>query len=61
MGGTRRGLFLGVLGTPAPLGRNAVDDTTILVVFFDELGGEGEIKEVAKTTTERKKRWWMPW
>jgi pyruvate dehydrogenase phosphatase len=62
MGGTRRGLFLGVLGTPAPLGRNAVDDTTILVVFFDELGGEGGKKEVAKTTTtERKKRWWMPW
>ena len=43
MGGTRRNLFLGVLSVPGPVSRSAVDDTTIMVVFFDRLGeGEGE-------------------
>jgi pyruvate dehydrogenase phosphatase len=49
MGGTRRGLFMGILAGPEPLSRNAVDDTTIMVVFFDRLGAK-----------EEKKRWsWL--
>ncbi|KAF1851439.1 protein serine/threonine phosphatase 2C [Cucurbitaria berberidis CBS 394.84] len=55
MGGTRRGLFFGILSVPGPLGRNAVDDTTIMVVFFDKLGEGPDVK--AKTT----KRSWWPW
>jgi pyruvate dehydrogenase phosphatase len=51
MGGTRRGLFLGILAGPEPLSRNAVDDTTIMVVFFDKLGEQEK---------KKKKRWWSP-
>ncbi|KAF1835326.1 protein serine/threonine phosphatase 2C [Decorospora gaudefroyi] len=62
MGGTRRGLMLGILAAPDPWGRNAVDDTTILVVFFDSLGegGGGARQTVAGEGTAGKKRWWWP-
>jgi pyruvate dehydrogenase phosphatase len=51
MGGTRRGLFMGILAGPEPLSRNAVDDTTIMVVFFDRL----------REQTDREKRVWWNW
>jgi serine/threonine protein phosphatase PrpC len=54
MGGTRRALFWGLLCVEAPLGRNAVDDTTVIVVFFDKLGEQGSRKK------EGGKRWWWP-
>lgn len=63
MGGTRRGLFMGVLSVPPPMGRYAVDDTTIMVVFFDKLeegGAQGAAKGAAAVTGE-KKSWWKPW
>lgn len=62
MGGTRRGLFLGILAGPEPLSRNAMDDTTIMVVFFDKLGdGKGEGTGAAKKKMEKKeKKWWWP-
>jgi pyruvate dehydrogenase phosphatase len=37
MGGTRRELVAGLMSLAGPLRRNAIDDTTIMVVFFDEL------------------------
>ncbi|KAI4610686.1 hypothetical protein J4E83_008300 [Alternaria metachromatica] len=67
MGGNRRGLFLGVLAGPEPLSRNAVDDTTIMVVFFDKIGeggGKGKggrkVEESRGGEGEKKKRWWWP-
>jgi serine/threonine protein phosphatase PrpC len=57
MGGTRRGLFLGLLSVPGPLCRSAVDDTTVMVVFFDRISGEGK----KKTEGQRKKSLWWPW
>lgn len=55
MGGTRRGLFMGLLSIPGPMCRSAVDDTTVMVVFFDRLEGEGrELKR------KEKSKWW-PW
>jgi pyruvate dehydrogenase phosphatase len=69
MGGTRRALFLGILAGPEPLSRNAVDDTTIMVVFFDKLGSEkkkqksgGGAQAVAagQESGDKKKRWWWP-
>lgn len=67
MGGTRRALFLGILAAPEPLSRNAVDDTTVMVVFFDRLGEEKE-KDKARNTRGvgeesgegKKKKWWWP-
>ncbi|KAF1939024.1 protein serine/threonine phosphatase 2C [Clathrospora elynae] len=56
MGGTRRGLFLGILSVPGPLGRNAVDDTTVMVVFFDKLGEAQQ--HGAKARDTKKKSWW---
>lgn len=56
MGGTRRALFLGILSVPGPLGRNAVDDTTVMVVFFDRLGAQVEQKGESE-----KKKSWLPW
>ena len=61
MGGSRRGLFMGVLSVPPPMGRYAVDDTTIMVVFFDKLDKEGVAKGKAAGTTGEKKSWWKPW
>jgi pyruvate dehydrogenase phosphatase len=58
MGGTRKGLFLGLLSVPGPLSRNAVDDTTIMVVFFDkesEQGGKAKDKKAA----DGKRKWWF--
>ncbi|KAI4706573.1 hypothetical protein J4E89_008640 [Alternaria sp. Ai002NY15] len=64
MGGNRRGLFLGVLAGPEPLSRNAVDDTTIMVVFFDKLGeGGAGAKNGGQKPVEgeqKKKKWWWP-
>jgi pyruvate dehydrogenase phosphatase len=64
MGGTRRGLFLGVLAGPEPWSRNAVDDTTVMVVFFDRLGEgdgeEGSTGDVGKGG-KKEKKWWRPW
>lgn len=57
LGGTRRGLFTGVLSVPGPMGRYAVDDTTVMVVFFDRVG-EGSGKKNAR---EGGTRWWKPW
>jgi pyruvate dehydrogenase phosphatase len=39
-----------------------VDDTTIMVVFFDKLGdGKGEGTGAAKKKMEKKeKKWWWP-
>ncbi|KAL5443444.1 hypothetical protein PMIN07_003592 [Paraphaeosphaeria minitans] len=56
MGGTRRGLFLGLLSIAGPLCRDAVDDTTVMVVFFDRISGEGK----KKSGGEKKSSWW-PW
>ena len=56
MGGTRRALFMGVLSVPPPMGRYAVDDTTIMVVFFDKLDGVA-----AQGSREKKKSWWKLW
>lgn len=65
MGGTRRALFLGILAAPGPLSRNAVDDTTVMVVFFDRLGEEskskaGEGAGMEGSGERKKKRWWWP-
>ena len=57
LGGTRRGLFTGVLSVPGPMGRYAVDDTTIMVVFFDKVGEQ----QGAKKTEGTKSSWWKPW
>lgn len=59
MGGSRRSLFMGVLSVPPPMGRYAVDDTTVMVVFFDRLeeGGSGK----GKGETAKKKSWWKFW
>lgn len=60
LGGSRKGLFMGVLSVPGPLARKAVDDTTVMVVFFDKVekreGRAGSHKQKEK----EKKRWW-PW
>ncbi|KAF2677080.1 protein serine/threonine phosphatase 2C [Lentithecium fluviatile CBS 122367] len=59
MGGTRRGLFIGLLSIPGPLSRMAVDDTTVMVVFFDKVGkGDGKGGGGGK---EKKKSIWWPW
>jgi pyruvate dehydrogenase phosphatase len=60
MGGTRRALFLGVLGLAAPFRRNAVDDTTIMVVFFDRVEKKKGTAHDEKNG-EAKKSWWKPW
>ncbi|KAF1355978.1 protein serine/threonine phosphatase 2C [Lizonia empirigonia] len=62
MGGTRRGLFMGVLSVPPPMGRYAVDDTTIMVVFFDKLSKDGVTKQAAsRGVMGEKKSWWKFW
>jgi pyruvate dehydrogenase phosphatase len=70
MGGTRRGLFMGLFTIPGPMSRNAVDDITIMVVFFDKVAEGGKkkkksgkiIREKSVTTDagERKRVgfWW---
>jgi pyruvate dehydrogenase phosphatase len=62
MGGSRRGLFFGVLSVPPPMGRYAVDDTTVMVVFFDRLQGEAA-KQGASSgrVAGEKKSWWKFW
>ncbi|RMZ67417.1 phosphatase 2c [Pyrenophora seminiperda CCB06] len=64
MGGTRRGLFMGLMAMPEPWSRSALDDTTIMVVFFDEIGEgvTGQTKGGVAGTGEQKsrKRWWWP-
>jgi hypothetical protein len=61
MGGTRRGLFMGVLSVPPPMGRYAVDDTTVMVVFFDKLEEGKGAQGVSKVASGEKKSWWKPW
>ncbi|KAH9863865.1 hypothetical protein J1614_009797 [Plenodomus biglobosus] len=60
MGGTRRNLFLALLSLNPPRSRNAVDDTTIMVVFFDELSGRAEGGGKEDKGQGGGKRWWMP-
>ncbi|KAF2732670.1 protein serine/threonine phosphatase 2C [Polyplosphaeria fusca] len=55
-GGNRRGLFKGVMSVPGGLARQVVDDTTVLVVFFGEVGGKKGGKR-----GEKKKGWWRFW
>jgi serine/threonine protein phosphatase PrpC len=67
MGGSRRGLFIGVLSVPGPLGRAAVDDTTVMVVFFDRVGegkggvGGNSVDGSAAGGKQKKKSVWWPW
>jgi serine/threonine protein phosphatase PrpC len=61
MGGTRRGLFMGVLSVPPPMARDAVDDTTIMVVFFDKLEKNKGTHVGSKAVTGERKSWWKPW
>ncbi|KAF2128099.1 protein serine/threonine phosphatase 2C [Dothidotthia symphoricarpi CBS 119687] len=61
MGGTRRGLFLGILSVPPPMSRNVVDDTTVMVVFFDRVGEAGQKTGENRGEKRSEKRWWMPW
>ena len=49
------------MSVPPPMGRYAVDDTTIMVVFFDKLDKEGVAKAAASRSTGEKKSWWKPW
>jgi pyruvate dehydrogenase phosphatase len=58
MGGTRKGLLIGILSVASPQCRYAVDDTTIMVVFFDKIGKEnGKGIPLAK---KEGRRWWWP-
>jgi pyruvate dehydrogenase phosphatase len=61
LGGTRRALFTGVLSLPGPFSRNALDDTTVIVVFFDRVGEKKGKRHDAEEHGERKKSWWKPW
>lgn len=56
LGGTRRGLFFGLMAIQTPFCRDAVDDTTVMVVFFDRVSGEGK----KKSGNAKKSSWW-PW
>jgi pyruvate dehydrogenase phosphatase len=60
LGGTRRGLFTAILSVPSPLSRYALDDTTIMVVFFDKMDDQKGEKKIQKVE-EVKKNWWKPW
>ncbi|KAH8728436.1 phosphatase 2C-like domain-containing protein [Phaeosphaeriaceae sp. PMI808] len=58
LGGARRGLFLGVLSIEnSPRCRSVVDDTTIMVVFFDKLGEQHSVE----SQETRTKSWWKLW
>lgn len=62
MGGSRKSLFLGLLGLKGKISRDAVDDTTVLVVFFDKQGQKK--KENEGTVKSKSKSWgwsWKPW
>jgi serine/threonine protein phosphatase PrpC len=62
MGGNRRGLFLTIISQSPPINRNAVDDTTVMVVFFDKLGEAGQEEAAAKAKHgSEKKSWWKLW
>ncbi|CAI6339775.1 unnamed protein product [Periconia digitata] len=57
MGGLRRGLVAGLVTMGLPARRNAVDDTTVMVVFFDQLDTQGgKEKEGGE---QIKRRWWF--
>ena len=52
IGGSRRGILYGVVaGQMGSYGREAVDDTTVMVVFFDKKG-KGKKEGMSK------KGWW---
>lgn len=61
MGGTRRNLFLGILSVPSPLVRNAVDDTTVMVVFFDRLDTNQKGSRDKTGQKNGQQKWWWPW
>jgi pyruvate dehydrogenase phosphatase len=64
MGGTRRNLFTAVMSVDGPSARNAVDDTTIMVVFFDKWGEQTLLEQAEERMNrpeEKKKSWWKPW
>jgi pyruvate dehydrogenase phosphatase len=61
LGGTRRWLQAGLRYMPQSIRRNAIDDTTIMVVFFDKLGQEGQMQKVTGEVTGKAKNWWWPW
>ena len=44
-----------------PMGRYAVDDTTVMVVFFDKLEEGKGAQGVSKVASGEKKSWWKPW
>ncbi|KAF2277028.1 protein serine/threonine phosphatase 2C [Westerdykella ornata] len=59
-GGSRRGLFWGLMAAAkGSASRNAFDDTTIMVVFFDRYGEE-KAKGTKKGEGEKSSRW-LPW
>ncbi|KAF2017512.1 protein serine/threonine phosphatase 2C [Aaosphaeria arxii CBS 175.79] len=73
LGGTRKNLFHGLVQRDAPWVRNAVDDTTVIVVFFDEdseIPAKGKGKErvevegirpgLLEQFEKKEKRWWWP-
>lgn len=65
MGGTRRGILTALLALSGPALRDAVDDTTVMVVFFDRVpekegGKERAMKAHAVGHGEKKSIWW-PW
>jgi pyruvate dehydrogenase phosphatase len=57
LGGSRKGLLAGMMAM-GKWSRNAFDDTTIMVVFFDKVA---EGKEKDKTKVPQDKHWWWPW
>lgn len=67
MGGTRRNLFLGLMYMSPPRKRRAVDDTTIMVVFFDDFGARVGKEDKAEKQKQGQghdqapdKKWWFP-
>ncbi|KAF2475980.1 protein serine/threonine phosphatase 2C [Lindgomyces ingoldianus] len=59
LGGSRKGLFMGVLSVEAPRRRAVYDDTTVIVVFFNQVG-DGKGKDGVKTGAKGG-RWWKFW
>ncbi|KAF2713607.1 protein serine/threonine phosphatase 2C [Pleomassaria siparia CBS 279.74] len=57
LGGNRKSLFIGILSIPDPRNRYAVDDTTVMVVFFDKVEKEGEEQMIR---LKGGPTWWWP-
>ncbi|KAF2637382.1 protein serine/threonine phosphatase 2C [Massarina eburnea CBS 473.64] len=60
MGGNRRGLLVALSIIPGPISRSAVDDTTVMVVFFDKVAADGKKGGNGDGDGGKKKRW-LPW